>query len=196
MLNTELIEALNDLERERGIKKEIVCEALEAALISAYKKNFGAKQNVFVSINRENGSVHVYDRRNVVEVVEDPDLEIDVETAQLRDPGALPGDFYDTEVTPRDFGRISAQNAKQVIMQRIKEAERNIAFDEFSGRESDSVNGTVTRIERNVAFIDLGKAEGVLPMAEQIPGEMLQVNDRVKCYILEVKKTTKGPRSW
>lgn len=193
-MNKELIEALNELERERGIKKDIVFDALEAALVSAYKKNFGSKQNVFVNIQKETGKVNVYDRKIVVEEVEDPDTEISLSDAKLRSPKYKVGDMYDTEVTPRDFGRISAQTAKQVVMQRIKEAERNIVFDEFSGRETDSVTGTVSRVEKNVVFIDLGKAEGVLPLQEQIPGEILRVNDKIKCYILEVKKTTKGPQ--
>ncbi len=193
-MNTEFLEALRDLEREKGISANILLEAIEAALLSAYKRNFGSLQNAKVLIDRETGDCKVYAQRNVVEVVTDPRLEISLSEAMAIDPLYNLDDVVETEVTPRNFGRIAAQTAKQVVVQRIREAERNIIYEQFANREGDIVSGVVQRIEQKNAFIELGKTEAILTPAEQIPGETYNPGDRVKAYIVEVKKTTKGPQ--
>ncbi|HWJ03350.1 MAG TPA: transcription termination factor NusA [Verrucomicrobiae bacterium] len=193
-MNMEFIEALQELEKQKGISAEILLEAIEAALISAYKKNFGSLQNVRVSMERSTGVIKVYARKAVVEEVTDSRAEVGLAEARRTDPNYEIGDVVEYEVTPRDFGRIAAQTAKQVVVQRIREAERGLVYDEFINREGDISTGVVQRIEQKNVFIDLGKAEAVLGPAEQIPGETYHHNDRVKTYIVEVKKTTKGPQ--
>lgn len=193
-MNTEFLEALVDLEKEKGISVDILLEAIEAALLSAYKRNYGSSQNARVSINRETGDFKVYALRTVTENVEDPRLEITVAEAQQIDPKYEPGDVVETEVTPRNFGRIAAQTAKQVVVQRIREAERNIIYEEFANREGDIITGVVQRVEQKNVFIELGKTEAILTPAEQMPGEEYEHGDRLKAYITEVKRTTKGPQ--
>ncbi|MGI6713086.1 MAG: transcription termination factor NusA [Bacillota bacterium] len=193
-MNAEFIEALRELEKEKGIALDILLEAIEAALISAYKKNFGSSQNVRVEIDRDTGEIHVYSRRNIVENTEDPRLEISLQDARKINPSYELNDIVETEVTPRSFGRIAAQTAKQVVVQRIREAERSIIYDEFVNREGDIVTGIVQRHEMKNIAIDLGKTEAILMPAEQIPREQYNHGDRIKTYIVEVKKTTKGPQ--
>jgi len=193
-MNTEFLEALRDLEREKGISSNILLEAIEAALLSAYKRNFGSLQNAKVLLDRETGDCKVYAQRNVVETAIDPRLEISLSEARALDPLYNLEDVVETEVTPRNFGRIAAQTAKQVVVQRIREAERNIIYEQFANREGDIISGVVQRIEQKNAFIELGKTEAILTPAEQIPGETYAPGDRVKAYIVEVKKTTKGPQ--
>lgn len=193
-MNVELIQALEELEKEKGIEIEIILEAIEAALISAYKKNFGSLQNVRVHMDRYSGEIKVFARKIVVEDVEDERAEISLEEAQQIKNNYELEDIVEIEVTPKDFGRIAAQTAKQVVVQRIREAERNIIYDEFSNRESDILTGTVQRLEHKNVFIDLGKTEAVLAPSEQIPGETYNINDRIKTYIVEVRKTPKGPQ--
>lgn len=193
-MNTEFLEALRDLEREKGISASVLLEAIEAALLSAYKRNFGSLQNAKVLLDRETGDCKVYAQRNIVEEVTDPRLEISLSEARAIDPLYNLGDVVETEVTPRNFGRIAAQTAKQVVVQRIREAERNIIYEEFANREGDIISGVIQRIEQKNAFIELGKTEAILTHAEQIPGESYAPGDRVKAYIVEVKKTTKGPQ--
>jgi len=195
-LNTEFIEALEELEREKGIAMDVLIEALEAALISAYKRNFGSLQNVRVHIDRGTGEIKVYARKTVVEKekVEDDRSEISLDDARTRDSRYELEDIVEIEVTPRDFGRIAAQTAKQVVVQRIREAERGIIFEEFSSREGDIVNGIVQRQDQKNVYIDLGKTEAILAPTEQIPGEDYRHGDRIKTYIVEVRKTTKGPQ--
>lgn len=193
-MNSEFIEALEELEREKGIAMDILLEALEAALISAYKRNFGSLQNVRVNIDRATGEIKVYARKTVVEVVEDERSEVLLEEARSKDPRYELGDILEVEVTPRDFGRIAAQTAKQVVVQRIREAERGIIYEEFSNREGDIVTGIVQRQDQKNIYIDLGKTEAILGPTEQIPGEAYKHGDRLKTYIVEVKKTTKGPQ--
>lgn len=193
-MNTEFLEALRDLEREKGISASVLLEAIEAALLSAYKRNFGSLQNAKVLLDRETGDCKVYAQRNIVEEVTDPRLEISLSEARAIDPLYNLGDVVETEVTPRNFGRIAAQTAKQVVVQRIREAERNIIYEEFANREGDIISGVIQRIEQKNAFIELGKTEAILTYAEQIPGETYAPGDRVKAYIVEVKKTTKGPQ--
>jgi N utilization substance protein A len=193
-MNTEFLEALRDLEKEKGITVDVLLEAIEAALLSAYKRNFGSLQNAKVHIDRETGDCKVYAQRNVVEATEDPRLEISLAEARAVDPRYELGDVVETEVTPRNFGRIAAQTAKQVVVQRIREAERNIIYEEFANREGDIINGVVQRIENKNVFIELGKTEAILTPSEQMPGETYHQGERIKAYIIEVKKTTKGPQ--
>jgi len=186
-----LRESLRVLQGERSIPFEMLLEALEAALISAYKRNFGGEANAIVSIDRDTGEYKVYHRRNVVDEVTDPKLEVSRKEASQK---YEPGDFYDEEVTPRNFGRIAAQTAKQVIVQRIREAERDTIFNEYSQKLHDVVQGTVQRYEQRNMFVDLGKTEALLPLSEQVPRENWRINDRIKAYVLDVRKTNKGPQ--
>lgn len=193
-MNAEFMLAFEALGKEKGIAPEILFDAIEAALISAYKKNFSSAQNVRVSLDRETGEINVYARKTIVEHVEDDRLEISLADARKINPGYMADDILEIEVTPRDFGRIAAQAAKQVVVQRIREAERGIIYEEFSNRSSDILTGIIQRIEQKNVFIDLGKTEAVLPPTEQMIGEEYMLGNRVKTYIIEVKKTSKGPQ--
>ncbi|MHB8065445.1 MAG: transcription termination factor NusA [Ruminiclostridium sp.] len=193
-MSAELILALEQLEKEKGIKKDIIIEAIEAALISAYKKNFGSAMNVKVNIDRETGDVKVFGLRKVALVPDQETMDISVEEAQKINPTLDVGDIAETEVTPRTFGRIAAQTAKQVVVQKLREAERGIIYDEFYNKENDIVTGIIQRVEKRNVIIDLGKTEAVLATSEQTPGEEYMFNERLKTYIIEVKKTTKGPQ--
>ncbi len=193
-MNGDFIEALLEIEREKGISKEIIFDALESALISSYKKNFGSSQNVLVEMDRETGKVKVYATKEVVDVVEDELLEMTLNEAKALDERYQLGDIVKIEITPKDFGRIAAQTAKQVVIQRIKDAERDVIYDEFINRENEIITGQIQRIAKNNVYIDLGKTEGVLTPSEQIEGEEYNQGDRLKLIILEVKKTTKGPQ--
>ncbi len=193
-MNIEFIEALKDLEKERGIEMDVLIEAIEAALISAYKKNYGSSQNVRVEINRNSGEIHVIYRKEVVEEVLDPTMEMSLAEAQEYDEEFEIGDIFESEVTPRSFGRIAAQTAKHVVVQRIREAERNMVYDKYSTKKDDIISATVLRVEGKNVFIDLGKSEGLLAPSEQIPRENYRQGNRLKVYVLEVRKTTKGPQ--
>ena len=193
-MNAEFMQAFEQLGKEKGIAPEVLFDAVEAALISAYKRNFGSVQNVRVSLDRLTGEIHVFARKTVVEDVCDPRLEIDLLEARKCDVRYEVEDVVEIEVTPKDFGRIAAQTAKQVVVQRVREAERGIIYEEFSNRESDILTGIIQRIEQKNVYIDLGKAEAILAPSEQIPGESYRHGERVKSYIIEVKKTTKGPQ--
>ncbi|MED3842926.1 transcription termination factor NusA [Geobacillus stearothermophilus] len=193
-MNTQLLEALADLMREKGISKEVIMEAIEAALVSAYKRNFGQAQNVRVDLNMETGTIRVLARKDIVEEVTDPRLEISLEEAQRINPNYQIGDVVELEVTPRDFGRIAAQTAKQVVTQRVREAERSIIYAEFVDREEDIMTGIVERIDPRFVYVSLGKAEALLPANEQMPNETYKPHDRLKVYITKVEKTTKGPQ--
>lgn len=191
-MNADLIYALDQLEKERGIKKEIVIDAIEIALVSAYKRNFSNSQNVRVSIDRLTGEIGVFAVKNVVQEVTNPQEEISIEDARKENPNLEEGDIFEIEVTPDKFGRIAAQTAKQVVLQRIKEAERDMIYEEFSARVGDIVTGVVQRTERNNVMIDLGKTEAILMQREQVASERYNFNDRIKVYISDVKHTTKG----
>jgi N utilization substance protein A len=193
-VNREFLDALAQLEKERGISKTVLLEALEAALVSAYKKNFSSAQNVRVHIDRESGEVKVFARKVVVDKVEDPRLEVSLEEAKQMDPRYEVEDIIEFEVTPRDFGRIAAQNAKQVVVQRIREAERGIIFEEFADREGDIITGIIQKFEQKNILIDLGRAEAILAASEQMPGDVYRAGERLKAYVLEVNRTTKGPQ--
>lgn len=193
-MNTEFIQALNDIEKERGISKDILLEAIEASLISAYKRNFGTSQNVKIIIERTTGDVKVYALKTVIDTVTDNFMEISLEDAQQIKRTYELSDVIEVEVTPRKFGRIAAQTAKQVVVQRIREAERGVIFDEFIEKENEVLNAIIQRIEKKNVFVELGRTEGLLAQSEHMPTEIYQVNDRLKVYVLEVKKTTKGPQ--
>ncbi|AUS09134.1 transcription termination/antitermination protein NusA [Laceyella sacchari] len=193
-MNAEFIEALGQLEKEKGISKDILIEAIEAALISGYKRNFHSAQNVRVDINRHNGEVRVFARKTVVEDVLDTRLEISLAAARELDPNYQLDDIVEIEVTPADFGRIAAQTAKQVVTQRIREAERTAIYKDFIDREEDIITGIVQRADNRHYYVDLGRVEALLPHAEVIPGERFKHGDRVKTYITKVEKSTKGPQ--
>lgn len=193
-MNGDFINALHEIEKEKGISKDVIFDALESALISSYKKNFSASQNVEIEMDRETGKVKVIALKEVMDVVGNEYLEIDLENAKNIDNKFQIGDIVKIEITPRDFGRIAAQTAKQVVIQRIRDAERDVIYDEFINRENEIITGLVQRVSKNHVYIDLGKTEGVLPPVEQIEGEEYEQGDRLKLLILEVKKTTKGPQ--
>jgi N utilization substance protein A len=193
-MNTDFMEALEQLEREKGISKDVLIEAIEAALISGYKRNFNSAQNVRVDINRHTGVVKVFARKQVVEEVNDPRLEISLDAAEQINPSYQIGDIVEIEVTPRDFGRIAAQTAKQVVTQRIREAERGLIYNVFVDREEDIVTGVVQRQDARNYYVDLGRVEAVLPFTETMPTEKFKHGDRVRTYITKVEKTTKGPQ--
>ena len=193
-MNADFVRAIAQLAKEKHISPDVLYSAVEEALITAYKKNFGSTQNVRVSMNKENGEIHVYAQKNIVTEVENPLTEISLDEAFKLNPRYQAGDVVEEEVTPKNFGRIAAQNAKQVIVQRIREAERGMVYEKYSDRENDIVTGTIQRIEGRNIFVDLGTAEGTLLPNEQIPGETYEYHQRIKCYVVEVKKTTKGPQ--
>jgi N utilization substance protein A len=193
-VNADFVKAIAQLGKEKGISVDFLYSAVEEALITAYKKNFGSAQNVRVSMDKENGEIKVFARKNIVDEVHDPNTELSVADAQKINSHYQAGDVMEEEITPKNFGRIAAQNAKQVIVQRIREAERGMVYARYSDRENDIVTGTVQRIEGKSVFIDLGSAEGTLLPNEQIPNETYEYHERLKCYVVEVKKTTKGPQ--
>ncbi|NLM51812.1 MAG: transcription termination/antitermination protein NusA [Firmicutes bacterium] len=193
-MNEEFLAALAEIERDKGITKDILFEAIEAALVSAYKRNFNTAANVRVHINRDTGNIKVYTRLQVVEEVKQPQLEISLEEARRLDPGYEVGDVIEREVTPKNFGRIAAQTAKQVVIQRIREAEREMVYEEFVDRENDIITGIVQRIEQKNVIVDLGRTEAVLPPTEQMPNDEYKQGERIKTYITEVRRTTKGPQ--
>lgn len=190
---TTLIDALNLVSAEKGIDKEIIFEAIESSLVSACKKNFGTSQNISVVINRDNGEVSVLSKKLVVEKVEDNNLEISVQEARKININLNLGDFVNIEVTPKDFGRISAQTAKQVVVQKFREAERNILFKECIEKEREVMTGIVHEVDKKNVIISLNKIDAVLPMNEQIPNETYKLNSRKKVYVVEVKQSGKGP---
>ena len=193
-MNSEFLTALNEIEKEKNISKDILLDAIDAALVSAYKRNYNTNQNnVIVNIDRENGEVKVFVSKEVVESVEDPLCQIALDDAKKISGTYEIGDVVNIEDTPAAFGRIAAQTAKQVVLQRIKEAERNLIFDEFSEKEHKVVIGTIQRIEKKNIYLDIGKTEAYLAPGEQVPGEVYDFHKRLKVYVTEVKRTTKGP---
>jgi len=193
-MNREFIRAIEELEKEKGVSKEVLIEAIELALVSAYKKNYGTSQNVRVHIDNAEGDIDVFMQKDVVEEVTDDLIEISIEDALEIDRRYVVGDIIEYQVTPRDFGRIAAQTAKQVVVQRIREAERGMVFEDYINKQGEIVTGVVQRISNETVFINMGKAEGILAATEQVPGETYTVNNRIKVYIMDVKKTTKGPQ--
>ena len=193
-MKNDFIVAIGQLAAEKNLPKEVVFEAVEAALASAYKKDALAASDIVVKIEPETGITHVYSRQTVVEEVADPPTEITVEEARQQKVGAQVGDAIDTEVMPQHSGRIAAQTAKQVVLQRLREAEREVVYEEYSGREGDIVSGEVLRMEGRNVIIDLGKAEALLPSSEQVRNEHYRSVQRLKVYVLEVYKAAKGPQ--
>ena len=193
-MNAEFIQALNTISKERGIDKEILVEAVETALSTAYRKNFGTNQNVEVIIDRETGEINVYAKKEVVEKVEDDILEISIEDAQRLNTKYQQGDIVNIEITPKDFGRVAAQTAKQVVMQKIREAERDLIYNEYLAKERDIVTGIIQRKTKLAVFVNFGKIEAMMPVNEQVKNEEYIMNKRIKVYVVEVKQTTKGPQ--
>ncbi|MBP2077692.1 transcription termination factor NusA [Oceanobacillus polygoni] len=193
-MSNQLFDAIDNLAKEKGIEKEILMEALEAALISAYKKNFKSATNVRVELNEVTGKMSVYARKTVVEEVEDTQLEISVDEARKIDPNYEVEDIIEVEVTPKDFGRIAAQAAKQVVTQRVREAERGVIFSEYIDREEDVMTGIIQRKDARFVYVNLGKIEAKLAEAEQMPTEEYHVHDRLKVFVTKVENTSKGPQ--
>ena len=193
-MNKELMGALDELEREKNISKETLLDAIEQSLIQAYKNHFGKADNVHVTINRETGDFSVYADRKVVEFVEDPDEEVSLVEAQKQNTNAEVGDILKVPVHSDKFGRIATQNAKNVILQKIREEERKVLFDQYHGNEKEVVTGIVQRVVGHNVSVNLGKADAILAENEQVKGETFKPTERIKVYILEVKDTPKGPR--
>lgn len=193
-MSSELFDAINYLEKEKGIDKDILLEALEAALISAYKKNFSSAGNVSVKFEEEKGNMQIHAQKTVVEEVEDEQEEISLEEANEFHLGYEIDDIVEIEVTPKDFGRIAAQAAKQVVTQRLREAERGVIFSEYSDREEDVMTGIIQRVDPNFVHVDLGKIEAKLAKSEQIETEEYHVHDRIKVFVTKVENTNKGPQ--
>ncbi len=192
--NRELIEALNQIEKEKDISKDILLEALENSLVAACKNNYGRADNIKVNIDRITGEVNVFAMKEVVEEVADPIMQISLAQAKMKDSRKELGDMVAIEVTPKNFGRIAAQKAKQVVVQKIREEERKVLFTQYSSKEKDIVTGIVQRYVGNNVSINLGKVDAILTENEQVRGEIFRPTDRIKLYVLEVKDTTKGPR--
>ena len=193
-MNRELMEALDILEKEKNISKDTLLEAIEQSLIQACKNHFGKADNVHVTINPETCDFSVYAERVVTEFVEDPALEISLVEAQKINAGAEEGDTVKVEIQSKEFGRIATQNAKNVILQKIREEERKVLYDQYYGQEKEVVTGIVQRVVGRNVSVNLGKADGILSENEQVKGEEFRPTERIKVYILEVKDTPKGPR--
>ena len=191
-MDKELLSAIEYLSKEKGVTADVICDSLEAVLITAYKKEYDGNPNATVRLDRLTGDYSIVSPKTVVAEVADEENEISLEDARAIDKGYEEGDEILVDVTPKNFGRIAAQAAKQVMIQRLREAERNIVYDEFYGRTDDIITGIIQRIEQKNVYIDLGKAEAVLPYSEQIPTEEYTVGQRIKCYVVEVRNSPKG----
>ena len=190
--NKELVIALEELEKEKGIKKSYLIESIETALLTAYKRNFDAKENVKVIMDDVTGAAHIYSVKEIVETVEDADTQISLEDARKINKTLDIGDSVDIELVPKNFGRIAAQTAKQVIVQKIREAEREIIYTEYNDRKGEIVTGLVQKADRGIVVMDLGKLEGIMLAKEQIPTETYKVNDKIRAYVTDVEKGAKG----
>ncbi|WP_203625468.1 transcription termination factor NusA [Lacticaseibacillus mingshuiensis] len=193
-MSKEMLEALNVLETEKGVKKEVVIEALEAALEAAYKRNYNQAQNVEVNFDPAKGDIHVYAVKEVTEEVFDSRLEVSLKEALTLNKAYEVGDQIKFEVTPKDFGRIAAQTAKQVIMQRVREAERGIVYDEYSQYLDEIMTGEVERSDNRFTYVNLGKIEAVLGKQDRMPNEHYEPHERIKVYVSKVENTSKGPQ--
>lgn len=190
--NKELILALEELEKEKGIKKEILLDSIETALVTAYKRNFDSLENVKVVMDHKTGVTHVFSIKEVMENANDEVTEIDLKDAKKINPDVEVGDTVEIEIVPRNFGRIAAQTAKQVIIQKLREVEREITFTEYNDRKGEIVSGIIQKADHGIVIMDLGKLEGVMPTKEQVPTEKYHVNDKIKAYVLDVEKGAKG----
>ncbi|MEI6285069.1 MAG: transcription termination factor NusA [Bacillota bacterium] len=191
-MQEKLIDIVKQVAKEKNISAEVIIEALEASLIMAYKRNFGSANNI--RIVNSDGDWRIFATKVVVDAVVDAKFEIDLASAQKINVKFALGDEIDLEVTPKDFGRIAAQTAKQVIIQRLRDAERNVIYDEYTNRENDILSGKISRVDQKNVHIDLGRTEAVLAPSEQIPGERYVLGERIKAYVLEVRKVSKGPQ--
>ena len=190
--NKELILALEELEKEKGIKKEELLDSIRTALITAYKRNFDALENVDVKMDQQTGATHVYSIKEVMETANDPALEITLEEARKINKELKIGDTVEIEIVPRDFGRIAAQTAKQVIIQKLRETERNMIFNEYNERKGEIVTGLVQKADKHIVVLDLGRLEGIMLPKDQIPTETYKVNDKIKGYVVDVERGEKG----
>ena len=190
--NKELEQALILLEQEKGIEKKYLLESIETALVTAYKRNYDSSDNVKVTIDEKTGETHIYAVKEVVEEIEDPILQITIKEAQKIEPAVKEGETVNIEIVPKNFGRIAAQTAKQVIIQKLREAERNIVFGEFNERKGEILSGIVQKADTGTIVVDLGKLEGIMPKKEQIPTEKYSVNDKIKGYVTDVIRGNKG----
>jgi len=193
-MKNEFLIAITQLSAEKNLPREVVMEAVEAALVSAFKKENGLGQNISVKISPVTGDVKLYQHLTVVEEVTDPRSEVTLSEARTMDPEAEMGGIVSKETAIKNAGRIAAQTAKQVVMQRLREAEREIVYEEFQEKEGDIVSGIVQRMEPKQIIVDLGKTEAVLPAAEQVKTEHYRMGQRVKVYVTEVFRTNKGPQ--
>lgn len=190
-MNVEFVEAINAISKERGIKKEVLFDAIEQALISAFKRNFSSQQNVKVSVDRELGDVQVFVLKTVAEEVNDPNIEISLEEARKIRTFYEPGDILEIEITPKTFGRIAATTAKQVVVQRIREAERGVIYDEYIEKENEILTAIVHLVEGKNVFVEIGRTEGLLEGSQHMPGEEYHPGDRLKVYVMEVSRTNR-----
>lgn len=193
-MNAEFIQALNQIEKEKNISKEVLIEAIENSLLTACKNHYGTSSNIHVTVDNEKGNVTVIAEKEVVEEVEQKELQISLEEAQSMDPNFNLGDVVQIEVTPKDFGRIAAQKAKQVVVQKIREAERDLLFNSYQEKEKEVVTGIIQRTVKNNVIVNLGKIDGILAEKEQVYTEHYPLNQRLKVYVIEVKPGTKGPK--
>ncbi|MCI5836531.1 MAG: transcription termination factor NusA [Veillonellaceae bacterium] len=193
-MNQELLQAVHFLKEQKGLSEDVIFDSLEAVLLTAYKRETGSAAEARVTLNRETGAYTIYANKTVVEEVAEPDLEIGLAHAKEINPAYELGDIVQLDVTPKNFGRMAAQTAKQVMIQKLREAERDAIYDEFIGRQGDILTGIIERIDTKTVYVGLGKTEGILPLTEQIPGERYRPKMRLKCYVVEVKKTAKGPQ--
>ncbi|MEZ4357228.1 MAG: transcription termination factor NusA [Eubacteriales bacterium] len=193
-MNDNLISAFELLEKEKGIKREVLVDTIQTALISAYKKNYNTEGQISVDLDEETGDIHVYAEKDVVEEVENENSQISLEEAKKENEAYEVGDSFKIEVTPKSFGRIAAQTAKQVIVQRLREAERDVVYEEYAERVNEIVTGVVQKTDRSGAIVEIGRAEALLPAQEMLPNERLNINDKVKVFIFEVKRAVKGPQ--
>ncbi|MGV3128767.1 transcription termination factor NusA [Staphylococcus sp. IVB6181] len=193
-MSNELLLAVEYLEKEKKIPREVLIDAIEAALITAYKKNYESSRNARVELNMDEGTFKVIARKEVVEEVFDDRDEVDISTALVKNPAYEIGDIYEEDVTPKDFGRVGAQAAKQAVMQRLRDAEREILYDEFIDKEEDIVTGIIDRVDHRYVYVNLGRTEAVLSEAERSPNESYIPNERIKVYVNKVEQTTKGPQ--
>ena len=193
-MNTELLEALTILEKEKNISKEVLMEAIEQSLIQACKNHFGKADNVHVTIDHETCEFSVYADKTVVEVVEDPVMEISLSNAKMMDSKYELGDIVQVPIQSKQFGRIATQNAKNVILQKIREEDRKVLYDEYFQKEKDVVTGVVQRYMGKNVSVNLGKVDAILSENEQVKGEVYKPTERIKVYVLEVKDSPKGPK--
>ena len=190
----ELIRSLDLIEKEKGISKDIILEAIENSLVAACKNEYGSADNIRVNLNRQTGEIKVFADKTVVETVEDPECEVNIGDARIKDAGYQLGDIVPFEIVPRNFGRIAAQKAKQVVVQKIREEERKSLYEEYIEKKKGIVTGVVQRISDSNIYVNLGNVDAVLTKKEQVPTEVFEPTDRIKLYIVEVRNTTKGPR--